>query len=281
MKIGIVFDDTLDSPDGVQQYIKTLARWLIKQGHDVKFLVGESYDDSEFPNRVISLSKNFRIKGNDNTMTMPYFPYVNKIRKTLEKEKFDILHVQMPYSPTLAQIVIALADVPRIGTFHSFAGNMGTTVSFNFVSVLQRDSLDSFSHVLTVSTAAKKVAKEDFGIDSEVLPNMIDLGAFKKGKVIKKYDDGKVNIFFLGRLVERKGAIHLLKAYNKLSKRIDPNTVRLIIGGKGHLKSKLVDYVKKNKLKNVVFEGYIDEEQKADYYAQSGYHGTGVYYPCR
>ena len=34
MKIGIVFDDTLDSQDGVQQYIKTLARWLLKKGHD-------------------------------------------------------------------------------------------------------------------------------------------------------------------------------------------------------------------------------------------------------
>ena len=82
MKIGLLLDDTLDSNDGVQQYVKSLARWLLKEGHDVKFLVGQSSDKSEFGNRVISLSTNIIVSGNSNILSMPIWPNIEKMKKS-------------------------------------------------------------------------------------------------------------------------------------------------------------------------------------------------------
>ena len=42
LKIGLVLDDSLDKPDGVQQYVLILGKWLSSQGHDVHYLVGET-----------------------------------------------------------------------------------------------------------------------------------------------------------------------------------------------------------------------------------------------
>lgn len=271
MKVGIIFDDTLDSNDGVQQYIKTLARWLIGKGHDVRFLVGESYDDSEFKDKLISLSvKNIKVRGNGNSTSLPVLPNIPKIIETIKKEKFDILHVQMPYSPTMAQIVMALSDLPTVGTFHSLSGTQLVTLGYNLLSVIQQGSLDSIIHKITVSSAAQEFAREHFGIeDSVIIPNMLNLKEITKGKPLKKYQDGKFNIFFLGRLVERKGTKYLLKAYKKLIADTNNKNLRLIIAGKGHLESELKEFVRKNKLTNVDFAGFIPEAQKADYYASA------------
>jgi phosphatidylinositol alpha-mannosyltransferase len=42
LKIGFVFDDTLDSFDGVAQYVKTLGSWFSSQGYEVRYLVGQT-----------------------------------------------------------------------------------------------------------------------------------------------------------------------------------------------------------------------------------------------
>ena len=69
MKIGFVLDDTLDSTDGVQQYVLTLGKWLKDQGHDVHYLVGAT-KRRDIPG-VHSLSRNMSVRFNGNRMSMP------------------------------------------------------------------------------------------------------------------------------------------------------------------------------------------------------------------
>lgn len=271
MKVGIVYDDTLDTPDGVQQYMKTLAKWLLKNGHDVRFLVGESYDTKEFKDKVISLTRNATFKTNENTMSAPYLPNVLKLRAVLKEELFDVLHFQMPFSPFLSQIFSSFSDIPKVGTFHTVSSSQVTSFIYNLASYTQKGSLKDFEYITTVSDAAHTFAKKTWGIDSEIIPNMVDIEKFQKGTPIKKYKDGKINIFFLGRFVKRKGADHLINAYNHLIENMgfNPDELRLIIGGKGEMERSLKKLVKKYKLKNVEFLGYVEEEKKADYYASA------------
>src|SRR3989344_7958692 len=42
LSVGFLYDDTLDSFDGVAQYVKTLGAWLSSQGHHVCYLVGQT-----------------------------------------------------------------------------------------------------------------------------------------------------------------------------------------------------------------------------------------------
>ncbi len=69
MKIGLVLDDTLDTPDGVQQYVLQVGRWLSAEGHDVHYLVGKT-TRTDIAN-VHSLSRNLKVKFNGNRMSMP------------------------------------------------------------------------------------------------------------------------------------------------------------------------------------------------------------------
>jgi phosphatidylinositol alpha-mannosyltransferase len=69
LTIGFVFDDSLDKPDGVQQYVLTLGDWMKKQGHSVHYLVGATTRD-DIAN-VHSLSRNMRVAFNGNRMSVP------------------------------------------------------------------------------------------------------------------------------------------------------------------------------------------------------------------
>src|SRR5579875_4032120 len=100
MKIGMVLDDTLDTPDGVQQYVLQVGRWLSAQGHDVHYLVGAT-TRTDIPN-IHSLSRNKQVRFNGNRMSMPLPASRKKLKQFLRTEQFDVLHVQVPYSPFMA-----------------------------------------------------------------------------------------------------------------------------------------------------------------------------------
>ena len=68
----------------------------------------------------------------------------------------------------------------------------------------------------------------------------------------------------MGRLEERKGLIYLLRAFKILNKRYF--NLRLIVVGEGPLRSDCENWVKKNKLNNVVFEGAAKEGTVPPYY---------------
>ncbi len=94
LKIGFVLDDSLDSTDGVQQYMLTMGRWLQKKGHEVHYLVGHTRRP-DIAN-IHSLSRNITVRFNQNRMSIPLGASRRHIKQVLMREQFDVLHVQMP-----------------------------------------------------------------------------------------------------------------------------------------------------------------------------------------
>ncbi len=270
MKIGIVFDDSLDRPDGVQQYIKTIGRWLQEQSHTVHYLVGESDPLLNLDLTVYSLSKNFGISGNQNILTLPMPADKEKISNLLEKEQYDVLHVQMPYNPLLSgRVINATPDDTRVvGTFHIVGASWFENYGSKALSIAQRKSLRRFDQIVSVSEAAKEFSERYFGIETTVIPNAVDIKKFKYGKKLKKFDDGTQNIVFMNRHVKRKGCEYLIDAVHWLDNRKMFENRRLIICSKGPLTEKLELKAKQYGLsEKVVFEGFIAEEVKPDYLA--------------
>ena len=107
LRIGFVLDDTLDTPDGVQQYVLTLGKWLSSQGHDVHYLVGES--SRKDIDNVHSMARNVRVRFNKNRLSIPLPTRKSQIVQKLAQLDLDVLHVQMPYSPMFAGRVISCA----------------------------------------------------------------------------------------------------------------------------------------------------------------------------
>lgn len=264
MKIGFVLDDSLDPADGVQQYILTLGRWFREEGHDVHYLVGHTKRD-DVP-QVHSLSRTLSVRFNQNRMATPLPASTRKVRSLLAKERFDVLHVQMPYSPFLAAKVInhAPAGTAIVGTFHILPYSRREALATRALGIALRPSLKKFDAIVSVSRPAADFAAKTFRIKTDILPNAVHIERFQKGRKIKKYDDGRQNIVYLGRLVARKGCMHLLEA----AARLKHQNFRVIVVGKGPLLPKLRRFVSDNGLdEKVEFVGFVPEEDKPDYLA--------------
>jgi phosphatidylinositol alpha-mannosyltransferase len=265
LKVGFVLDDTLDTPDGVQQYILTLGGWLAAEGHEVHYLVG-STKRTDIPN-VHALSRNMKVQFNGNRMSTPLPAGRRAIRELLQREKFDVLHVQIPYSPFMAQRVIhaAPSSTAIIGTFHIAPNSRSVDLANKLLSRLVRRSLKRFDAILSVSQAAADFARQTYGIESTVMPNVVRAAQFKQAEAFPA-DGSRPTIVFLGRLVPRKGCQILLEALTLLEADTGLPKPRVIVCGRGPLEADLKAYTAANKLTDrVEFAGFVDDGVKARY----------------
>ena len=270
LKIGLVLDTSLDQPDGVQQYVVGIGEWLRAQGHDVHYLVGQT-KRTDLPN-IHSLAKNIGVRFNGNRTTIPLPANRHSLKAFLMIEKFDVLHVQMPHSPFMAQRLIMAADPSTavIGTFHVAPYSRIVSAGNRALGVWLKPSIKRFDNIISVSGAASDFAKSTFGVSSTVLPNVIDYDLFNKAKPLDKNEDKTITILFLGRLVQRKGCQLLLDSVARLTKYDDLPPFRVLICGKGPLQAKLEQFVKDNDLQDQVeMVGFVSEKDKPRYYASA------------
>lgn len=270
LKVGFVLDDSLDTPDGVQQYILALGAWLGKQGHEVHYLVGET-KRKDIPN-IHSLSRNVHVKFNGNNMSTPLPVSRHKLRRFLAREQFDVLHVQMPYSPFMAQQVILAAPKQTVvvGTFHIMPHSKLEFMANRLLGVALKRSLKRFDACYAVSEAAQEFMLQTFKVQSKVLPNVVDRQRFAKASPRPEYEDRKMTIMFLGRLVPRKGCATLLEAVRILKQKNNLPSFRVVICGKGPLDAALKQYVADELLEELVtFTGFVAEDDKPSYVASA------------
>ncbi len=261
LSVAFLYDDTLDNNDGVTQYVKRLGSWMSTQGHDVTYLVGESETTYWAGGDVVSLSKNLKVSWGGNKLSVPIYPKSSDIRILMRSKHFDVIHVQIPYSPLMSQLVInrVSSDTALIGTVHVFTEKSLSLVGSKILKKIYGKSLKRFDKLLSVSPAAAEYALNGLGLNTAISPNVVDVSSFRKAKAINKGKRKK--IVFLGRLVERKGCMQLLKAFELIHK-IHPE-VLLVIAGDGPQREKLENFAKKRGLSDSVnFLGYIDEKNK-------------------
>lgn len=264
ISVGFLFDDSLDSNDGVAQYVKALGARFSANGHNVTYLVGQSQTKSWASGQVISLSKNINVKFNGNRLSMPIYSSKKQIKKVLQENHFDVVHVQVPYSPLMAAKVIKQlpASTVVVGTFHIFPSGFVSRVGSRLLRVVLRPSIKRFDRMLSVSLPAQDFAAKDYKLKSQISPNVVSVKGFENSTQTKKD-----TIVFLGRLVPRKGCLHLIKAFETLKK--DMPDAKLIIGGKGPQQKQLQNYVKSKNIDGVSFAGFVAEEDKPAFLAQA------------
>lgn len=267
LKIGFVLDTSLDPPDGVQQYILRLGEWMTSQGHEVHYLVGETRR-TDIP-RMHSLSKNVSVTFNGNKMTIPLWAQRNKVKQLLTAEQFDILHVQSPYHPFMAQYILRKnKSAAVISTFHILPFGKLAAAANRLLGLTLKPSLNIIDSFISVSSAAADFQKQTFKVDSQVLPNVFDYSRFAKAEPMLLPSD-KITVLFLGRLVERKGCQYLLQAIAGLDE-ADRQKIRVVICGKGTLLPELQSFVASRGMTDIVeFVGFISEEDKPKYYASA------------
>lgn len=264
MKIGLVLDDTLDKPDGVQASVITIGKELARRGHQVHYLVA-STERTDIPN-IHAMSRFISLRFNGNSVRTPLPTSKRRIRSKLSQLNLDVLHIQMPYSPFMAGRIISNApkNTKVYGTFHILPYDSLTSFSTRILGKLLSGSLQRCDGFFSVSEPAKEFMKQSFGKDSKVLPNPVDYQYFHE---FKKTPNSKKQIVYVGRFDKRKGVEQLLDAYSSLDKEIRKKT-NLVMCGRGPLLEAVKQKSISKKL-DVIFPGFVSESEKAQYLANA------------
>lgn len=264
MKIGFVLDDSLDRPDGVQQAVLTLGEWLRGQGHTVNYLVVNTTRRDIAGVRNLGRTLPVTFNGNKMGTALPVSKAM--LRRYLAAERFDILHVQMPYSPFFGGRVIKAAPPATavVGTYHILPINFWARFGSRLLGICQQSSLRRLALIAAVSKAAQEFAASNLRLPVAVIANPIEVERFKRPQPEPGH---RLRVVFLGRLVERKGIIELCKAWELCLTQHPELAARceLVIGGKGDLSETVVRWRARLPADwHIEQLGFVQESAKAD-----------------
>ena len=264
MKIALVSPYDFTCPGGVTAHISQLSNQLIGMGHYVKILAPFS------PSRADDLDQNFvplgravpiPSGGSIARISLSVWLY-RRVRRLLEDENFDIIHLHEPLAPYLPLAVLQSSKSVNIGTFHAFHGSNRW---YRWSCPVLKHWFKRLDGLIAVSPAAQSHVGQFFPGEYRLIPNGVDLSLFSDDvSPLAEYLDGKINILFVGRLEKRKGLRYLLEAYSCL-KWDFPNT-RLIVVGPGSLDKSCYRILAERNIQDVVFAGVVHRQLLPRYY---------------
>lgn len=231
VKVALVSPYDWLTPGGVNQHVDQLARQLESRGHAVRILAPTNgpVDDP----RVIVAGTPVPVPVSGSQARIAFDPRLGRqVRRVLETEQFDVVHVHEPLMPTLPLQVLRHSravnpDVVNVGTFH--AQKDGGSRLYSYWRVVLKRWFRELDGKIAVSTPAAQYVGRYYSGFYNVIPNGIDVGHFDNPHIqpLPEFDDGKINILYVGRAEKRKGLPYLIRAFGTVNAR-DPNT-RLII----------------------------------------------------
>lgn len=259
MRIGIVCPYNIFKPGGVQQHVMHQARLLRKRGHQVTVITPRPYRITDSPPEgIMFLGASARVKAPHATSADVSVTADMEVLDTLTKETFDVIHVHEPMVPLMARQILQKVTCPRVGTFHAaMPGNaLGKSLTGSY-KAYGRSVLPFIDAVTAVSPAAIGYIEDSNTLPVHFIPNGIAFDEYRKNKKINR---NKNTILFIGRLEKRKGAKHLIKAFEILKK--EKPDANLMIIGDGPLRRSLESYVQSHDIQDVDFLGFVDDEEK-------------------
>ncbi len=242
MKVGIVVPYSWSFWGAVVEHAELQADALRRRGIDTRTIMGNDPPGSFTrvlhprlgrhgypPPDVIPVGRSVIVPANGSLPNIVLSPRtVFRVRRALERERFDVLHLHEPMTPAICIAALALAQVPCVATFHAHGAlgwmKVGTPV-WGFLA-------DRLDHRIAVSPHSRDTAAAWLPGDYEVLPN---------GVLIPPQADAhgrEHQIVFAGRQEPRKGLQVLLRAWPEISRRTgarlrivgaDPLAVRLLM----------------------------------------------------
>ena len=270
MKIALVSPYDFPYPGGITEHIIALANGAQQRGHEVQILAACSgYQGQIFSNTRVVTNKITAVPIGGSVARVGLSPFsYSRIKKILQREAFDVIHLHEPFTPSIAWFVLmqtyTMPQTVTIGTFHAYHERP------NWFYVRGRPIFSKFfarlDNLIAVSRAAHNFVYQMFPGDYRIIPNGVDLNRF--GKEIESMSGAgppgpnkKLTILFVGRLDKRKGFLNLLQAFIK----IKPNYPHLQLKVVGPFKSGACqpyqDIARAHHVTDIEFVGYISPEK--------------------
>ncbi len=271
MHIGIVTEYYEPSVGGIQEHVRHFAREARKLGHSVTVVTSSMPDvppDGAAGPRddgpaVVRIGRSFPVYNNGGVGRLTGGRGLSAaVRELLARSAFDVVHVHAPLTPVLPLLAVHHATGPVVGTFHT---NFEPGLGFRLArSALQR-YLDRLDAAVAVSRACLRAFRGRLHADFRIVPNGVDVRRFASGRRLRRFDDGKLNVLWVGRIEPRNGLDVMLAAFARARREID---ARLVVLGNGPLLPRYLARVPKEIAEDVVFAGRVVDE-RPDYYASA------------
>jgi phosphatidyl-myo-inositol alpha-mannosyltransferase len=242
MKVGIVVPYSWSYWGAVLEHSELQAESLQRLGIETRTIIGNDPSGSftrvlhprhgrhgEPPPDVIPVGRSVIVPANGSLPNIVLSPRsVPRIKRTLERERFDVLHLHEPMTPAICTAVMALARCPIVATFHA-SGGLGWMHGGRLVWGFLMERID---RRIAVSDAARESAARWLPGEFEVIPN---------GVLIPEHAQAggrEHRVVFVGRHDRRKGMPVLLRAWPGIHRRTgarlrivgaDPLMVRLAL----------------------------------------------------
>jgi phosphatidylinositol alpha-mannosyltransferase len=223
MKIGIVVPFSWSYWGGVVEHSENQAAALRRRGHEVKILMGHdppgaltrflhprSGRHGHLPPDIIPLGRSVVVPANGSLPNIVLSPRsIARIRTVLRTERFDVVHLHEPLTPTICVATLVYADCPTVATWHA-AGDLswlrlGVPV-WGFLA-------DRIAVRIAVSRMAADSAERWLGSGFEIVPNGVVMPADSEPR------QREHRIVFIGRHDARKGLPVLLRAWPEIRRR--------------------------------------------------------------
>lgn len=264
MKIALVSPYDFAYPGGVTGHIGNLAREFIERGHQVRILAPSSTSaSSASPYYLVPLGRTVPVPAGGSIARISFSVWLERrIKRLLEEERFDVIHLHEPLAPYLPLSVLRLSRTVNIGTFHAYHGSNRW---YRWTRPILATWVRRLHGRTAVSTAAAGVVQRYFPGDYEIIPNGTDVDHFAQElPPFPEFRDGKTNILFVGRLEKRKGLWYLLSAFARLKWEY-PN-VRLLVVGPGRVHKDHWQLLSERNVEDVVFIGGVPYRDLPRYY---------------
>ncbi len=281
MKVAIFTDTFLPNKDGVVTSILNQIKGLKKYGIDVVvFAPGDKTKLEEIFGAKVYYIKGLEFKKYPGYKIVLPDKFLLRLLAFLEVEEPDIYHVHSPFSLGIAGMIYSLKfKKPIVGTFHTnleeYIGYLRnghitkiekevlSTINWNYVRFFFNNCKKT---IAPTKETAKLLKKKGFK-NVAVIPSPIDFSFMSRQRKINirrrhKIPNSKKIILYVGRLGFEKRLKILFDAFKMLDK-----NYYLLIVGKGPFEKEYKKYVKQNKIKNVIFVGYVEDKKLPSYYS--------------
>ena len=242
MKIGIVVPFSWSFWGAVVEHAEAQAAAFEELGHEVRLIMGND-PPGQFtrvlhprvgrhgdpPPNVIPVGRSVIVPANGSLPNIVLSPRTYfRMKRTLERERFDVLHLHEPMTPTICLCALILARTPMVATFHA-SGELGW---MRGAKPLWGDLIDRIDRRIAVSERARASQARWLPGEYEVIPNGVLVPESAPA------GDREHRIVFAGRQEPRKGLHVLLRAWPAIRERTglrltvagaDPLAVRLLL----------------------------------------------------
>jgi phosphatidylinositol alpha-mannosyltransferase len=267
LRIALVTEYYYPHLGGICEHVHFFAREARRHGHHVD-IVTSTLPDAAPREHVIQIGRSVPVYFNGSQARFSVGQALRRrMRDVLREGRYDIVHVHSPLTPTLPLLAIEEAEVPVVGTFHTYFDR-----SWNyrvFRGFFQR-LLDKLSVAIAVSPSAIIALERYFDADWHIIPNGIDTELFhpEAARPPEIHPDIPT-ILFLGRFDPRNGLTTLIEAFKRVKGR--RRRARLVVVGDGSLRRHY--YRQAGRDQDIVFTGAV-------LVGRPGYYANSAIYAC-